>query len=84
SWEEDKARKAQLRKLRKREEEILARLDAISAQKSAGEREMGLPENYSDGAKMKRLLQGVTDLEEEAAELNEEWLGLAELLSAET
>jgi len=33
---------------------------------------------------MKRLLQGVTDLEEEAAELNEEWLGLAELLSAET
>ncbi len=70
---EDKARKARARKLQKREEEILARLEAIGSQKAAAEREMGLPGNYSDGAKMKRLSSGVEELEAEAAALNAEW-----------
>ena len=43
SYGEDKARKARSRKLQKREEEILARIEAIGAQKAAAEREMGLP-----------------------------------------
>jgi len=73
SYEEDKARKARLRKLQKREEEILARLEAIGAQKAAAEREMGLPENYSDGGKMKRLAASVEELEREAESLNSEW-----------
>jgi ATP-binding cassette, subfamily F, member 3 len=73
SYEEDKAHKARTRKLQKREEEILARLEAIGAQKAAAEREMGVPANYSDGAKMKRLAAGVEELEKEAVALNAEW-----------
>jgi ATP-binding cassette subfamily F protein 3 len=70
---EDKARKARSRKLQRREEEILARLEAIGAQKAAAEREMGLPANYSDGGRMKRLVAGIEELDSEAAALNEEW-----------
>ena len=76
---EDKARKARSRKLQRREEEILARIGAIGAQKAAAEREMGMPANYSDGARMKRLAAGVEDLEKEAATLNAEW----ELIASE-
>jgi ATP-binding cassette, subfamily F, member 3 len=73
SYEEDKARKARTRKLQKREEDILARLEAIGAQKAAAEREMGLPSNYSDGSRMKGLMAGVEELDREAAALNAEW-----------
>jgi ATP-binding cassette, subfamily F, member 3 len=79
---EDKARKARSRKLQKREEEILARLEAIGAQKAAAEREMGLSANYSDGAKMKRLADGVEELDAEAAALNAEWELVAGELAA--
>jgi ATP-binding cassette subfamily F protein 3 len=74
---EDKARKARLRKLQRREEEILARLESIGAQKTAAEREMGLPSNYSDGTRMRRLAAGVEELEREAEALNAEWEGVA-------
>jgi len=70
---EDKARKARSRKLQKREEEILARIEAIGAQKAAAEREMGLPGNYSDGGKMRRLAAGIEELDTEAAALTQEW-----------
>ena len=82
SYEEDKAHKARTRKLQKREEEILARLESIGAQKAAAEREMGLPANYSDGAKMKRLAAGVEELEKEAVALNAEWELVATELSS--
>ncbi|HRZ63416.1 MAG TPA: ABC-F family ATP-binding cassette domain-containing protein [Spirochaetia bacterium] len=72
-YEEDKARKARARKLQKREEEILARLEAIGSQKAAAEREMGLPQNYSDGSRMKRLAAGIEELDREAESLNAEW-----------
>ena len=72
-YAEEKTRKARSRKLQKREEEILARIEAIGAQKEAAEREMGLPGNYSDGGKMKRLAAGIEELEREAAALNAEW-----------
>jgi ATP-binding cassette subfamily F protein 3 len=81
SYEEDKARKARLRKLKRREEEILARLDVIGSQKKACEGEMGLPANYSDGARMRRLQASLGELEAEAEALNAEWEGLAEELS---
>jgi ATP-binding cassette, subfamily F, member 3 len=77
SYEEDRARKARVRKLQKREEEILARLEAIGSQKAAAEREMGLPANYSDGGKMRRLSDGVEELEREAVALNAEWEAVA-------
>lgn len=83
-YEEDRARKARLRKLQKREEEILARLEAIGAQKAAAEREMGLPANYSDGAKMKRLASSVEELDREAESLNVEWEDVAAQLASPT
>jgi ATP-binding cassette subfamily F protein 3 len=78
-YEEDKARKARSRRLQRREEEILARIEAIGAQKAAAEREMGLPSNYSDGSKMRRLAAGIEELDREAASLTAEW----ELVAAE-
>ncbi len=81
SYEEDKARKARLRKLQKREEEILSRLEALGGQKAACEREMGLPANYSDGAKMRRLQASLDELEREAESLNAEWEKVAEELA---
>jgi hypothetical protein len=81
NYEEEKARKARLRKLQKREEDILARLEAIGAQKAAAEREMGLPANYSDGLKMKRLSEGIEELDREAGELNAEWESVASELA---
>jgi ATP-binding cassette subfamily F protein 3 len=76
---EGKARKARSRKFQKREEEILARMETIGAQKAAAEREMGMPANYSDGDRMKLLAAGLEELENEAAALNAEW----ELVAAE-
>ncbi len=73
SWEEEKARKAALRRLKKREEEILARLETLGAQKSAAQAEMGKPENYSDGSRMKRLQEAAAALDSEAEALNAEW-----------
>jgi ATP-binding cassette subfamily F protein 3 len=81
SWEEEKARKARLRKLQRREEEITERLSGVSAGKKALEDTMARPENYSDGVKMKKLLAQLASLEKEATELNEEWLEIAEALS---
>jgi ATP-binding cassette subfamily F protein 3 len=80
---EDKARKARSRKLQKREEEILLRIEAISAQKAAAESEMGIPLNYSDGGKMKRLAAGVEELEREAVALNAEWVLVAGELASD-
>ncbi len=82
SWEEEKARKARVRKVAKREQEILDRLGAIGLQKQAAEREMGLPRNYSDGVAMKKLADSVAELEAEAARLNEEWIAVAEELAS--
>lgn len=83
SWEEDKAKKTRLRKLRKREEELLARLGDITGEKNNLERSMALPGNYSNGAKVKEILAGIASLDAETASLNEEWMEIAETLSLE-
>jgi ATP-binding cassette subfamily F protein 3 len=83
SYEEEKAKKARLRKLQRREEEILGRLEAIGSQKASCEAEMGLPANYSDGAKMRRLQTSLDELEKEAENLNGEWEAIATELAAE-
>jgi ATP-binding cassette subfamily F protein 3 len=82
SYEEDKARKARQRKLQKREEDIVSRLEAIGAQKAAAEREMGLPGNYSDGARMRQLSLSVEELVREAESLNVEWEAVASELAS--
>ncbi len=82
SYEEDKARKARQRKLQKREEDIISRLEALGAQKAAAEREMGLPGNYSDGERMRALASSVEELDLEAESLNAEWEAVAGELAA--
>lgn len=81
SWEEEKAQKARTRKLKKREEEILRRLENLAEGKKALEREMARPEVYSDGPRVKKILAALAEMEEETESLNEEWVETAEALS---
>jgi ATP-binding cassette subfamily F protein 3 len=83
SWEEDKARKARIRKLEKREEEITARLAAISSGTKALEDSMARPENYTDGGKAKKILSSIAELKKEADALSEEWMEVADTLARE-
>ena len=80
--EEDKKRKVERNRLKKREEEILARLEAIDTERSEAARAMGLPENYSDGARMKALQASSDALEAESARLSAEWETTASELEA--
>jgi hypothetical protein len=43
---------------------------------------MALPANYSDGAKAKKIMASIAALETEAAALNDEWVEVADTLSA--
>ncbi len=81
SWEEKKAQKARTRKLKKREEEILRRLENLAEGKKALEREMARPEVYSDGPRVKKILAALAEMEEETESLNEEWVETAQALS---
>lgn len=81
SWEEEKAQKARTRKLKKREEEILRRLENLAEGKKALEREMARPEVYSDGPRVKKILAALAEMEEETESLNEEWVETAQALS---
>jgi ATP-binding cassette subfamily F protein 3 len=83
SWEEEKARKARIKKLKRREEEISGRLESLSKSKKALEDLMALPANYSDGAKVKKIIASLAEVEKEAASLNEEWLEVVTELGEE-
>jgi len=82
-WGEEKARRARLRKLKRREEEIAARIESIAAEKVHLQHELELPNVYTDGAKTKRILAAMEDLDREAEKLNQEWLEIAEILTEE-
>jgi ATP-binding cassette subfamily F protein 3 len=81
TWEQEKARKARLKKLKKREEEILTLLEGVSSGRKALEDAMALPATYSDGAKVKKILASLAELDEESAKLNEEWIATASEIS---
>jgi len=76
----DKRRKVERNRHRKREEEILSRLEGIEAEKSALIAAMASPANYSDGSKMKALQASSDALEAEAASLSGEWETVAQEL----
>ena len=82
-WENEKARKARLRKLKRREEEISARIGAIAAEKQQLQEQLTHPDTYMNGGKTRNILAAVEALEQEAERLNEEWMGIAEILAAE-
>lgn len=71
--EQDKKRKVERNRLRKREEDILARLEAAGTRKAGLLAAMALPEHYTDGSSMKTLQLELAGLEEEAARLSAEW-----------
>jgi len=82
SREEDKKRKVERNRLKKREEEILGRLESIDRERAGIAHAMGLPENYSDGARMKSLQASSDALEAESAGLSAEWETIASELEA--
>ncbi|PKL08019.1 MAG: ABC transporter ATP-binding protein [Spirochaetae bacterium HGW-Spirochaetae-7] len=77
SREQDKRRKVERNRLRKREEELLARLESIDVEKTTLNASMAEPENYSDGASMKALQATADALEAEAVTLSAEWEAVA-------
>jgi ATP-binding cassette subfamily F protein 3 len=82
-WENEKARKAHLRKLKRREEEISTRIGAIAAEKQQLQEQLAHPATYMNGEKTRATLASIEALEQEAENLNEEWMEIAEMLSAE-
>ncbi|MDD3980763.1 MAG: ABC-F family ATP-binding cassette domain-containing protein [Spirochaetia bacterium] len=83
TWEEEKAQKARIRKLKKREEEILRRLENLAEGKKALEQEMARPEVYSDGNRVKKIIASLAEIEAETELLNEEWVETADALAAQ-
>ncbi len=77
SREQDKRRKAERNRLRKREDEVLARMEAVSEEKAGALAAMALPENYSDGERMRGLQASAQALDDEAARLSAEWESVA-------
>jgi ATP-binding cassette subfamily F protein 3 len=65
SRDEEKRSKAEDRRRAKREEELLALIESLEKEKRDTEAAMALPENYSDGAKIKALAAGLARVEAE-------------------
>lgn len=63
----DKRRKAEKKRLERREEELLAAIEADESAKAALQAAMAEPENYADGAAMKRLQAELTAIEAKIA-----------------
>jgi ATP-binding cassette, subfamily F, member 3 len=76
SREEEKQRKAAEKKRAKRESELMERIGELEDKKKGLEEGMGLPENYSDGAKMRALKSGLETTERELSALMAEWSAL--------
>jgi hypothetical protein len=83
NWEAEKARKARLRKLKRREEDISTRIEEIQTEKEKLQEELAQPRNYINGEKTRRILAELEDLDRETEALNEEWLEIAQSLSEE-
>ena len=83
NWETEKARKARLRKLKRREEDISTRIEEIQTEKEKLQEELAQPRNYINGEKTRRILAELEDLDRETEALNEEWLEIAQSLSEE-
>ena len=82
-WEEEKAHRARLRKLKRREEEISTRIEKIQTEKERLQEELAQPRNYINGEKTRRILNELEVLDRETEALNEEWLEIAQSLAEE-
>jgi len=77
--EEAKRRKSILRRLERREEEVLARIEELEEEHRELQRRLALPEVYADGAEVKAVMEKISRNEGERGSLHIEW----EKLSAE-
>lgn len=80
--EMDKKRKAERNRLQKRESELLARISELDEEKAGTVAAMNLPENYSDGARMRTLQAQASEIEAATARLSSEWEETAAELEA--
>ncbi|MDR1127766.1 MAG: ABC-F family ATP-binding cassette domain-containing protein [Treponema sp.] len=76
-----KQKQALIRRLERREEEILAELEALEAGKAALEAELGKPEIYSNGEKARAVKAKLDAALEELARKSREWESRAEELA---
>jgi hypothetical protein len=72
-----------VRRLKRREEEISARIEAIAVGKARLQEELAHPNTYINGEKTRRILADLETLDQEAECLNQEWLEIAESLAGE-
>jgi ATP-binding cassette subfamily F protein 3 len=73
SREEQKKRQARIRKLQKREEEILAEIEKLEAEKKRLEAELSRPDVYSNGEKAKAVKQSLDKTTHLIEEKNAAW-----------
>jgi ATP-binding cassette subfamily F protein 3 len=71
--EAEKRRQTLVRRLRRREEEILKTLESLEADRAAAETELGRPEVYSDGAKAKAAQAELAGISSEIEAKTREW-----------
>ncbi len=78
SWEEEKRRKADRRRLEKDVERIEQQIGETENQKKALEERMARPEVYSDGEKCRQIQKNISELAAKLDELNAQWECAAE------
>ncbi len=84
SREEEKKLKADIRRLERREAQLLEELDECETSLAEEQEKLGTPEIYSDPDKAKAVGQKISDLEEKLTELTEAWEVAAEELAVLT
>ncbi|AHC15568.1 ABC-F family ATP-binding cassette domain-containing protein [Salinispira pacifica] len=77
SHEEMKKRRSLLKKLQRREEEVLSSIEEGDEKQAEIQHQMSLEENYSDGEKISALQNSLDSLEQKQQELHLEWEDLA-------
>ena len=82
SYEEQKQRNAQKRKLEKEEQRLLSETGKIEAEIAENEALLAQPHVYTDGTKSKAVQQKIAELKKYCEELSEQWADVAEKLNA--
>ncbi|HOT58699.1 MAG TPA: ABC-F family ATP-binding cassette domain-containing protein [Spirochaetales bacterium] len=79
--EQEKQKKAELRRLQRKESELLAEIDTTEQKIKALQAALARPENYSNPAKAKELHATIQETEKTLTELHTAWETVAEQLS---
>lgn len=82
SWEEQKKRESEKRKIQKEADKLEAMILESEEKKSELENQLSLPEVYSNGETAKSVQAQISKIASELEELNAQWLCAAEKLEA--